>query len=77
MNVSTLVTAASTVDNEFLYDLSQRAGFVLLGMFLLSFLFIRTSARLIRNPKVTWWPGDVETGGGVHLHHVVWGIGCC
>ena len=74
MNVSTLTTAASTVNNEFLYDLSQRAGFVLLGMFLLSFLFIRTSARLIRNPNVTWWPGNVETAGGLHLHHVVWGI---
>ena len=75
MNVSILINAASTVNSEFLYDLSQRAGFVLLGMFLLSFLFIRTSARLIRNPKVTWWPGNVETSGGLHLHHVVWGIG--
>lgn len=74
MNVSILITAASTVDNEFLYDLSQRAGFVLLGMFLLSFLFIRTSARLIRNPNITWWPGNVETTGGLHVHHVVWGI---
>jgi hypothetical protein len=75
MNVSITITAAFTVDNEFLYDLSQRAGFVLLGMFLLSFLFIRTSARLIRNPKITWWPGNVETTGGLHVHHVVWGIG--
>lgn len=75
MNVSILINAASTVNSEFLYDLSQRAGFVLLGMFLLSFLFIRTSARLIRNPNVTWWPGNVETTGGLHLHHVVWGIG--
>ncbi len=74
MNVSIPTTAASTVNSEFLYDLSQRAGFILLGMFLLSFLFIRTSARLIRNPKVTWWPGNVETTGGLHLHHVVWGI---
>ena len=39
MNVSILINAASTVNSEFLYDLSQRAGFVLLGMFLLSFLF--------------------------------------
>jgi hypothetical protein len=75
VNVSIPINATFTVDSEFLYDLSQRAGFVLLGMFLLSFLFIRTSARLIRNPKVTWWPGNVETSGGLHLHHVVWGIG--
>jgi hypothetical protein len=47
---------------------------VLLAAFLLSFLFIRTSARLIRSPKVPWWPGSVTTSGGLHLHHLVWGI---
>jgi hypothetical protein len=52
----------------------QRAGFVLLGAFLVSFLFIRTSARLMRSPKVPWWPGSVKTSGGLHLHHLVWGI---
>jgi hypothetical protein len=52
----------------------QRAGFVLLGAFLISFLFIRTSARLMRSPKVSWWPGSVKTSGGLHLHHLVWGI---
>jgi hypothetical protein len=38
------------------------------------FLFIRTSARLIRDPNVTWWPGNVETSSGLHIHHLVWGI---
>jgi hypothetical protein len=52
----------------------QRDGFVMLGAFLASFLFIRTSARLIRSPKVPWWPGNVKTAGGLHLHHLVWGI---
>lgn len=52
----------------------QRAGFVLLGAFLISFLFIRTSARLMRSPRVPWWPGSVTTGSGLHLHHLVWGI---
>ncbi|MFZ0089485.1 MAG: hypothetical protein WAL63_08265 [Solirubrobacteraceae bacterium] len=66
--------AVVKVDTGFLSVPGQRAGFVLLGMFLLSFLFIRTSARLIRNPKVSWWPGNVETAGGLHVHHVVWGI---
>jgi hypothetical protein len=37
-----------------------------------SYLAIRTSARLTRS--VSWWPGGVETEGGVHLHHLVWGI---
>lgn len=62
------------ISEHFLDDRGQRAGFVLLGAFLLSFLFIRTSARLIRSPKVTWWPGSVKTKGGLHLHHLVWGI---
>jgi len=47
------------------------AGFVVLVAFLMSFLAIRTSARLTRS--VSWWPGGVETGG-VHVHHLVWGI---
>lgn len=52
----------------------QRAGFILLVAFLASFLFIRTSARLMRSPKVPWWPGSVVTDSGLHLHHLVWGI---
>lgn len=63
-----------TISQHFLDDRGQRAGFVLLGSFLAAFLFIRTSARLIRNPKVTWWPGSVTTKSGLHLHHLVWGI---
>lgn len=62
------------ISQHFLDDRGQRSGFVLLGAFLASFLFIRTSARLIRNPKITWWPGSVTTKGGLHLHHLVWGI---
>ncbi|HEY8303250.1 MAG TPA: hypothetical protein VIG42_01550 [Solirubrobacteraceae bacterium] len=62
------------ISHHFLDDRGQRAGFILLGSFLASFLFIRTSARLMRNPKITWWPGSVTTKGGLHLHHLVWGI---
>jgi hypothetical protein len=47
------------------------AAFVVLVAFLVSFLAIRTSARLTRS--VSWWPGGVETDG-VHIHHLVWGI---
>jgi hypothetical protein len=50
----------------------HEAAFLVLLAFLLSFGFIRTSARLTRS--VSWWPGGVETEGGVHLHHLVWGI---
>lgn len=59
---------------DFLDKPGQRAGFVALAAFLGAFLFIRTSARLGRSPRVPWWPGSVSTSGGVHLHHLVWGI---
>jgi hypothetical protein len=61
------------VTNDFLAADGARAGFVVLAGFLLSFLFIRTSARLMRSPRVSWWPGSVETGD-LHIHHLVWGI---
>ena len=47
-------------------------AFLVLGAFVVSFLLIRTSARLTRS--VAWWPGGVQTGSGVHVHHLVWGI---
>jgi hypothetical protein len=62
------------ISQHFLDDRGQRSGFILLAAFLGAFLFIRTSSRLIRSPKVPWWPGSVETKGGLHLHHLVWGI---
>ncbi len=68
------ITVSFSLPSRFLDLSGQRAGFVLLGAFLLSFLFIRTSARLMRSPRVPWWPGSVTTKGGLHLHHLVWGI---
>jgi hypothetical protein len=59
---------------RFLDVRGQRAGFVLLAAFLVSFLFIRTSARMNRSDRFSWWPGSVKTGSGLHLHHLVWGI---
>jgi hypothetical protein len=52
---------------------ANRAGFVLFAAFLVSFGFIRMSTRLMRSPKVPWWPGSVQTGG-IHVHHLVFGI---
>src|ERR1043165_6946372 len=46
---------------------------VLLGL-LLSFGFIRLSTRLMRSPRVPWWPGSVVSDGGVHVHHLFFGI---
>jgi hypothetical protein len=43
----------------------------LLG-FIVGFLLIRLSVRMIRK-KVRWWPGNVRSGG-VHIHHMVFGV---
>ncbi len=70
------MTAATTqlhIAAQFLPNPGERAGFVLLIALAGSFLFIRTSARMIR-AEVSWWPGNVETSSGLHLHHLVWGI---
>jgi hypothetical protein len=32
------------------------------------------STRLMRSPKVPWWPGSVVSESGVHIHHLVFGI---
>jgi hypothetical protein len=47
--------------------------FLILISFAITFGFIRTSAHLIR-AQVSWWPGNVQTKGGTHIHHLVWGI---
>jgi hypothetical protein len=59
---------------SFLGEEAARAGLILLVAMLVSFLFIRTSARLMRSPRVPWWPGSVKTEGGLHVHHLVFGI---
>ena len=65
-------------DIESAYDRGIQAPgkelhFLVLLAFLASFAFIRTSAHMIR-AQVSWWPGNVETKGGTHIHHLVWGI---
>jgi hypothetical protein len=51
----------------------KETHFLILIAFVLSFSFIRGSAHMIR-AQVSWWPGNVETKGGTHIHHLVWGI---
>jgi hypothetical protein len=41
--------------------------------FIVTFLFIRLSVRMIR-AGVSWWPGNINRGG-LHIHHVVFGVG--
>lgn len=59
---------------SFLGNNGRRAGFLLLMGFVGSFAFIRMSTRLIRSERFSWWPGNVSTKGGLHLHHFVFGI---
>lgn len=52
----------------------EQGLFLVLAGFILSFAFIRMSTRLMRSPRVPWWPGSVVSDSGVHLHHLVFGI---
>jgi hypothetical protein len=73
--VAVLATVVIEFEGDGALDASStRAGLIVLAAFLLSFLFIRTSARLMRSPKVPWWPGSIKTEGGLHVHHLVFGI---
>jgi hypothetical protein len=70
------VTASILSDfwnNQILAEEKQGLFLVLAG-FVLSFAFIRMSTRLMRSPRVPWWPGSVVSDSGVHLHHLVFGI---
>jgi hypothetical protein len=59
--------------DQILADDKQGLFLVLVG-FILSFAFIRMSTRLMRSPRVPWWPGSVVSESGVHVHHLVFGI---
>jgi uncharacterized membrane protein len=60
--------------NEQILAHDREGVFLVLVGFILSFAFIRMSTRLMRSPKVPWWPGSVVSDSGVHLHHLVFGI---
>src|SRR6476660_136786 len=60
--------------NDHLVAHDRQGVFLVLVGFLLSFAFIRMSTRLMRSPKVPWWPGSVVSDSGVHIHHLVFGI---
>jgi hypothetical protein len=52
----------------------EQGIFLVLVGFILSFALIRMSTRIIRSESVSWWPGNIESEGGVHVHHLVFGI---
>ena len=57
-----------------LVEHNRQALFLVLVGFLGSFVLIRVSTRLMRSPRVPWWPGSIVSDSGVHLHHLVFGI---
>ena len=74
MDVVAEITLEFETGETFLSQEGVRAGLILLLSMLASFLLIRTSARLMRSPNVPWWPGSIQTEGGLHVHHLVFGI---
>jgi hypothetical protein len=71
------MSTSASIFSDFWHDLvahDRQALFLVLAGFLVSFGFIRLSARLSRSPRFAWWPGSVVSDSGVHLHHLVWGI---
>ncbi|HET7052543.1 MAG TPA: hypothetical protein VFI09_01340 [Solirubrobacterales bacterium] len=71
------MTAASIFSdfwNDQIIANEKQGLFLVLVGFILSFAFIRMSTRLMRSPRVPWWPGSVVSEGGVHVHHLVFGI---
>jgi hypothetical protein len=71
-----MTTASIFADfwNDQIVAEEKQGLFLVLVGFLLSFGFIRMSTRLMRSPKVPWWPGSVVSESGVHVHHLVFGI---
>ncbi|HEV7770413.1 MAG TPA: hypothetical protein VGO66_07120 [Solirubrobacterales bacterium] len=57
-----------------LVEHEEQGLFLVLAGFILSFAFIRMSTRIMRSPRISWWPGSVVSDSGVHLHHLVFGI---
>jgi hypothetical protein len=58
--------------SERIVDAGRLPLFCFFAGMLVGFGFIRLSVRMIR-ANVRWWPGNV-TPGGVHIHHVVFGV---
>jgi hypothetical protein len=71
-----MTTASIFADfwNNQILDEEKQGVFLVLVGFVLSFAFIRMSTRLMRSPRVPWWPGSVVSESGVHVHHLVFGI---
>jgi hypothetical protein len=70
------MTAASIFSDFWnnLGDNHEQGVFLVLVGLIGSFAFIRMSTRIIRSESISWWPGNIESDSGVHVHHLVFGI---
>ena len=72
------MTLSGSIVTQFWHDQlaanSRQGLFLVLVGFVGSFAFIRLSTRLMRSPRVPWWPGSIVSDGGVHIHHLVFGV---
>jgi hypothetical protein len=71
--VEELWSDIQTAYDQHIQATGKELHFLVLIAFVCSFAFIRTSAHMIR-AQVSWWPGNVQTKSGTHVHHLVWGI---
>ena len=67
-----MTLAAQAVGEGFLGPTRASVAAFTLGL-LVTFLAVRINTRLIR-AKVTWWFHDIESEGGLHVHHMVIGV---
>ena len=65
---------ASVIDESWGSLGERRFLLLMLIGFVGAFGFIRLSTRLMRSPRVPWWPGSVVSESGVHMHHLFFGI---
>lgn len=72
MSVAIPIASIGSTYDRYIVDTGREAEFLFFVAFLVTAIFIRTSAHMIR-AQVSWWPGNVEVGG-THIHHLVWGI---
>ncbi len=71
---TTIASFISELWDDQLVDHGRQYHFLVLVGFLGAFGFIRLSTRLMRSPRVPWWPGSIVSEGGLHVHHHVFGI---
>ena len=64
--------AVNAIGEHYLGEQRAAMAAFTLGL-LLTFLGVRINTRLIR-AKVSWWFHDIESEGGVHVHHMVIGV---